>query len=95
MIVTATQIKITSITGLFRFISNVQSIEKQRLGHDGVTFIKFQGPRTLSGWSSLEEMKSFRNRGSHLGAMKNLKKLGVQRALRGNRKQSQPGKKQN
>ena len=75
MIVTATQIKVASLLGLYRFIYNAISINKQLFEHSGIVFIRLKGFRTLSGWSSLEAMKDFRNSGAHLEAMKNLKKL--------------------
>ena len=81
MIVTATQIKITSVSGFFRFISSVRSIKKQLNQNGGVAFFKFQGLRTLSGWASLGEMKSFRNSGAHLEAMKNLRRIGSAKSI--------------
>lgn len=86
MIVTATQIKVASLLGLYRFICSAISInkelsEKQLSKHSDIVFIKLKGFRTLSGWSSLEAMKDFRNSGAHLEAMKNLKKIGFAKSV--------------
>jgi len=81
MIVTATQIKITSVSGLLRFIFSVRSIKQQLTDNGGIVFMKFKGQRTLSGWLSLEDMKSFRNSGAHLEAMKNLGRIGSAKSI--------------
>ena len=54
MIVTATQIKVASLLGLYRFICSAMSInkqlyEKQLSEHSGIVFIRLKGFRTLSG----------------------------------------------
>lgn len=81
MIVTATQVKVASLLGLYRFICSAISINKQLSEHSDIVFIKLKGFRTLSGWSSLEAMKEFRNSGAHLEAMKDLKKIGFAKSV--------------
>ena len=76
MHITATQIKIKSITAYFSFFLRVAEIRKQLASAEGVVFVKFSGLRTLSGWESEADMKAFRNSGAHLEAMKNIKNIG-------------------
>lgn len=81
MIVTATQIKIKSIIGLFHFITNVKNIQAQLTTADGLVFKKFKGFRTLTGWENKEAMKAFRNNGYHLDAMKKIKNIGKAKSI--------------
>jgi len=81
MIITATQIKVQSIFGFFRFIPRVQNIRNQLSNANGLLFIELNGLRTLTGWESHEAMKEFRNSGHHLDAMKNLKKIGKTKSI--------------
>ena len=81
MIVTATQIEITRLTGFLHFVLGVRSVKKQLNQDDGVEFFEFQGLCTLSAWMSLDEMKRFRNSGAHLEAMKRLRKIGRAKSI--------------
>lgn len=81
MYVTATQIKIESISAFFYFIATVAGIRKQLASANGVIFVKFSGLRTVSGWKSHEDMQAFRNSGPHLEAMKNIKKIGKAKSI--------------
>jgi hypothetical protein len=81
MIVTATQIKIRSITGLIRFVPMLRKIRHQLSNVDGLVFIKFNGLRTLTGWESHDAMKAFRNNGHHLVAIKNVKYIGKTKSI--------------
>lgn len=76
MYITATQIKIKSITAYFRFFLRVAEIRKQLASAEGVIFVKFSGLHTLTGWQNEAYMKAFRNSGAHLEAMKNIKNIG-------------------
>jgi len=76
MIVTATQMKIKSIFGLFRFIHHVMNIKSQMANAEGLVFQELKGFSTLTGWENNEAMKAFRNNGHHLDAMKNIKNIG-------------------
>jgi len=76
MIISATQIKITSIIGYLRFFPLVSRTKKQLAEVDGLLFIKTKGLRTLTGWQSREAMMAFRNNGHHLEAMKKTNKIG-------------------
>ena len=81
MIITATQIKITSILGFFRFIPRIKNINSQLQKIDGLLFVEFNGLRTLTGWENKEVMKTFRNSGHHLEAMKSLKYIGKTKSI--------------
>ena len=81
MIVTATQIKIKSIAGLFRFFPRVRNIRDQLSNVDGLVFVKIKGLRTLTGWESREAMKAFRNKDHHLAAMINVKFIGKAKSI--------------
>lgn len=81
MVVTATQIKIKSIFGFFRFIPRVKNIQAQLNQADGLVFQKFKGLRTLTGWESNESMRAFRNNAHHLDAMKNIKNIGKAKSI--------------
>ena len=81
MIITATQIKIKSIFGFIRFVPRVINIKSQMNNVEGLLFIEFNGLRTLTGWQSYDAMKSFRNNGHHLNAMKNLKSIGKSKSI--------------
>ena len=81
MVITATQIKIKSILGFIRFIPRIRNIKSQISKVDGLLFIEFNGLRTLTGWESFEKMKSFRNNGHHLDAMKNVKHIGKSKSI--------------
>jgi len=81
MIVTATQIKIKSIIGFFRFIPKVKNIQAQLENIDGLVFQKNKGLRTFTGWENKVAMKSFRNNGHHLDAMKNIKNIGKAKSV--------------
>lgn len=63
MIVTTTQIKISSIRGFIRFILLVRKIIEQLNQTDGLVFMKFNGLRTLTGWESVEAMKNIKSIG--------------------------------
>lgn len=81
MIITATQIKIKSIWGLFCFVPRVKNIRTQLSKTDGLLFQKYKGVRTLTAWESHVAMKAFRNSGHHLDAMKNLKSIGKAKSI--------------
>lgn len=81
MVITATQIKIKSIAGLFRFFPRVREIKKQLASSNGIVFFKFKGSRTLTAWESHEDMKAFRNSGPHLEAMKNTRRIGKAKSI--------------
>ena len=81
MVITATQIKIKSILGLFRFMQRVKNIQTQLSKVDGLVFQKYKGLRTLTGWESNDAMKAFRNNGYHLDAMKNIKNIGKAKSI--------------
>ena len=81
MIVTATQMKIKSIIGFFRFIFHVKNIKTQMINADGLVFQELKGFRTLTGWENKEAMKAFRNNGHHLDAMKNIKSIGKAKSV--------------
>jgi hypothetical protein len=81
MIISATQIKITSIIGYLRFFPLVSRTKKQLARLDGLIFIKTKGLRTLSGWQSREAMTAFRNNGPHLEAMKKINKIGLTKSI--------------
>lgn len=81
MVITATQIKIKSILGFIRFIPRIRNIKSQISKADGLLFIEFNGLRTLTGWKNFEKMKSFRNNGYHLDAMKNVKHIGKSKSI--------------
>jgi hypothetical protein len=81
MIITATQIKIKSIVGFLRFIPRVRNIRDQLSNVDGLVFVKVKGLRTLTGWESHETMRTFRNKGHHLDAMKNIKNIGKAKSI--------------
>lgn len=81
MIVTATQIKINFPFGFLRFIPRLIKIRRQLNQSDGLLFVKFNGARTLTGWSNTDAMKAFRNNGHHLDAMKNIKKIGKSKSI--------------
>ena len=81
MLVTATQIKIKSIIGFFRFIPRVKNIQEQLRKADGLIFHKFKGFRTFTGWENKEAMEAFRNNGHHVDAMKNIKKIGWSKSI--------------
>lgn len=81
MIVTATKIELKGIFAFFRFVPRVVGIQKQLRDIDGLVFMKFSGLGTLTGWESLDAMKAFRNSGQHLGAMKNIKKIGRAKSI--------------
>jgi len=76
LIVTATQLKVRGLIGLFRFFTRMGAIRRQVACADGVLFVKLRGFHTLTGWESIEAMKAFRNTGAHLDAMKNLTAIG-------------------
>lgn len=81
MIITATQIKITSIIGFFRFIHHVKNIKTQMIKADGLVFHELKGFSTFTGWESKEAMKAFSNNGHHLNAMKNIKDVGKAKSV--------------
>jgi len=81
MIISATQIKITSIIGYLRFFPLVSRTKKQLAEVDGLLFIKTKGLRTLSGWQSREAMMTFRDNGHHLEAMKKINKIGHTKSI--------------
>jgi heme-degrading monooxygenase HmoA len=81
MHITATQIKIKSISAFFRFFTRIAKIRKQLASAEGVIFVKFSGLRTLTGWQSEDDMKTFRNSGAHLEAMKNIKNIGKAKSI--------------
>ena len=81
MIISATQIKITSILGYLRFFPMLSRTKQQLEAVDGLIFLKAKGLRTLSGWHSREAMIAFRNNGHHLEAMKKAKKMGFTKSI--------------
>lgn len=81
MIVSATQIKLNGIVGFFRFVFSLRRIQKQLNQTGGVIFVKFKGPRTLTGWDSREAMQGFRNSGQHLEAMRDMAKMGQTKSV--------------
>ena len=81
MVITATQIKIKSIVGFFRFIPRVRNIRTQLSSVDGLVFVKIKGLRTLTGWESREAMEVFRNKDHHLDAMKNIRNIGKAKSI--------------
>ena len=81
MIVTATQIKITSVMGLIRFIPTVSRVTKQLNDAEGIVFIQLKGFTTITGWQTKEHMKAFSQSGAHLEAMKNTKKIGLAKSI--------------
>jgi len=81
MIISATQIKITSIIGYLKFFSALSRTRKQLSEVDGLIFIKAKGLHTLSGWQSREAMMAFRNSGHHLEAMKKVNKMGLVKSI--------------
>lgn len=81
MIVTATEIKIKSLFGFFRFINHVRKTQSQIANADKLVFQKLKGFRTLTGWESEEAMKVFRNNGHHLNAMRNIKSMGKAKSI--------------
>ena len=81
MHITATQIKIKSISAFIHFFFGVTAIRKQLASAEGAIFVKFSGLRTLTGWRSKNDMKAFRNSGAHLEAMKNIKNIGIAKSI--------------
>ncbi|MBL1262019.1 MAG: hypothetical protein COB33_016035 [Thiotrichaceae bacterium] len=81
MLITATQIKITSILGYLRFFPVAGRTKKQLAEVDGLLFFRLKGLRTLSGWESREAMIAFRNNGHHLEAMKKTKQMGFVKSI--------------
>ncbi|VAW90465.1 hypothetical protein MNBD_GAMMA17-1035 [hydrothermal vent metagenome] len=81
MIITATQIKITSIIGYLRFFPAAGRTRQQLTEVDGLLFFRLKGLRTLSGWQSREAMVEFRNNGHHLDGMKKSKKMGFVKSI--------------
>jgi hypothetical protein len=81
MFITATQIRITKVLGVFYFVPMVVKVRGQLDETNGLLFVKFNGLRTLTCWESYEDMLAFRNNGHHLNAMKNLKKMGKTRSV--------------
>jgi hypothetical protein len=81
MIATATELKIHGVCGLFRFFSRMGAIRRQLGSAEGVLFVRLRGFRTLTGWSSPEAMKAFRNSGAHLDAMKHLASIGKAKSV--------------
>jgi len=81
MIVTATQMKVKSIFGLFRFFRHVKNIKSQMANVEGLVFQELKGFSTLTGWENKEAMKAFRNNGHHLDAMKNIKNMGKAKSV--------------
>ena len=81
MIVTATQIKFNRIFSIFHFIPMVIKVFKQLDEVDGLLFHKLRGCYTLTGWQDYESMKQFRNNGTHLDAMKHIKKIGLAKSV--------------
>ena len=81
MIVTATEIKIKSVIGFFRFIVSVKKIQEQLGNSNGLIFKKYKGFRTLTGWENEEAMREFRNNDHHLNAMKNIKNIGKAKSI--------------
>jgi len=81
MIISATQIKITTFIGYLRFFPLVSLTKKQLAEVDGLLFIKTKGLRTLSGWQSREAMMAFRNNGHHLEAMRKINKVGQTKSI--------------
>lgn len=76
MIISATHLRISGIVGYIRFIFYVRKVMKQLDAAEGLLFVKFKGSRTVSGWESQEAMDAFRNKGTHLESMKNIRKMG-------------------
>jgi len=81
MIVTATHIKITSLFGFIRFVLTVPKVTTQLKTAPGLKFVKLKGLKTLTGWRDIESMKEFRNNGSHVEAMKKIKKIGKPKSV--------------
>lgn len=81
MIVSATQLKVTSLFGLLRFIPVAKNTRLQLDQVEGLVFAKVKGFYTLTGWENREAMKSFRNSGHHLEAMKTLKRIGKAKSV--------------
>jgi len=81
MIVTATELKIQGFLGLFRFWYRIGAIRRQLTCAEGVRFTRLRGFRTLTGWESAEAMRTFRNTGAHLEAMKNLAGIGKAKSV--------------
>ncbi len=81
MLITATQIKITSILGYLRFFPMAVRTKQQLTEVDGLLFFRLKGLRTLSGWKCREAMVAFRNNGHHLEAMKKTKKMGLVKSI--------------
>ena len=76
MIVAATQIRVSGIAGLIRFLIFSQRALKQLKQADGLVFARVRGFRTLSGWENQDVMSAFRNTGAHLSAMQSTKRIG-------------------
>jgi hypothetical protein len=81
VIVTATELRISGLRGLFHFFTRIGAIRRQLAVAPGVLFVRFRGFRTLTGWESHEAMRSFRNSGAHLDAMKNLSTIGRAKSI--------------
>ena len=76
MIVTATQIQVRGLKGLFWFFRTAGKVKEQLAQAEGVCFVKLRGFCTLTGWESEGAMKAFRNHGAHGEAMKRAKRIG-------------------
>jgi hypothetical protein len=81
MVVTATQIRVKGMGGLFWFFRTVGPVKEQLSRAEGVLFVKLRGFRTLTGWESHEAMKAFRNHGPHREAMKRTGRIGSTKSV--------------
>lgn len=81
MVVTATQLKIKGLFGFFRFFVQVQKVKTQLKNQKGLLSAKFRGFSTLTVWESYDDMRSFRNNGHHLDAMKNVGNIGMAKSV--------------
>ena len=81
MIVTATELRVSGLRGLWRFFRRMPGIRRQLVTADGLIFERARGFRTLTGWESLEAMKAFRNGGAHLDAMRHLREMGNAKSI--------------
>jgi heme-degrading monooxygenase HmoA len=77
MIATATQIQLKGPLGFLVFVVHFYRVRVQLARSAGLVALKFNHRfQTLSVWENAETMKSFRNTGAHLAAMKATRKMG-------------------